>query len=104
MSDVVTNGKCYVARSRKIAARTLGHETMIMSALDSSLFTLNETASAIWNASDGQTPLDQIVEQHVSAVFDVEPEQALRDAQELVNGLVQHGVMLVSDSPISEGA
>ena len=29
-------------RSRKVAARTLGDETMIMSAVDSSLFTLND--------------------------------------------------------------
>jgi hypothetical protein len=104
MSDVTTNAKCYVARSPKIAARALGHETMIMSAVDSSLFTLNETASAIWNAADGLTPLDQIVEQRVCAVFDVEPRQALRDAEELVNGLAEHGVMVVSDTPIPEAA
>lgn len=103
MSDV-TNAKCYVARSPKIAARALGEETMIMSAVDSSLFTLNETASAIWNAADGLTPLDQIVEQRVCAMYNVDPQQALRDAEELVNGLAQHGVLLVSSTPISEAA
>ena len=109
MTDTNLNGqgdnkKRYVLRSRKVAARALGDETMIMSALDSSLFTLNDTASAIWNAADGVTPLDEIVEQRVCAEFEVEPGQALRDAEELVNNLAQHGIVVVSDSPISESA
>lgn len=104
MNEKSTNGKCYVLRSRKVAARTLGDETMIMSALDSSLFTLNDTASAIWNAADGVTPLDEIVEQRVCAHFEVAPAEALRDAEELVNNLAQHGIVVVSDSPISENA
>ena len=104
VSEQGDNKKRYVLRSRKVAARTLGDETMIMSAVDSSLFTLNDTASAIWNAADGVTPLDQIVEQRVCAEFEVEPGQALRDAEELVNNLAQHGIVVVSDSPISESA
>lgn len=104
MSDVSANAKSYVARSPRIAARALGDEIMIMSPVDSSLFTLNKTACAIWNAADGLTPLDQIVEQRVCADFEVDRQQALRDAEELVSGLAQHGVMLVSDAPISEAA
>lgn len=94
----------YLLRSREIAARTLGDETMIMSARDSSLFTLNESASAIWNAADGVTPLEQIVEQRVCAEFEVEPEQAMRDAEELIDQLAEHGILVVSDSPIQEAA
>ncbi len=37
--------KRYVARSSQIAARALGGEMMIMSARDSTLFTLNEVAA-----------------------------------------------------------
>ena len=51
MSDI------YVARASEIAARMLGGEMMIMSARDSTLFSLNETATAIWQAADGRTPL-----------------------------------------------
>jgi hypothetical protein len=94
----------YLTRSREIAARTLGDETMIMSARDSSLFTLNETASVIWNAADGVTPLGQIVTQRVCAEFDVPPEQALRDAEELVEELAQHGILVLSDSPTAQAA
>ena len=38
----------YIARSTAIAARMLGGEMMIMSALDSTFFTLNEVATVIW--------------------------------------------------------
>ena len=90
----------YVARSTQIAARELGGEMMIMSARDSSLFTLNETASVIWKAADGVTPLDRIVTERVCTEFQVEPEEALRDASELVDELARHGILVVSDTPI----
>jgi hypothetical protein len=50
----------YIARSTAIAARMLGGEMMIMSALDSTFFTLNEVATVIWQAADGNTPLSEI--------------------------------------------
>lgn len=104
MRDTGENKKRYIALSKDIATRTLDDEAVIMSPRDSSLFTLNEPASVVWNAADGVTPLDQIVEQRVCAEFEVELEQALRDAEELVNELAQHGILVVSDSPISEAA
>ena len=61
-------------------------------------------ASAIWQAADGVTPLAEIVKQRVCAEFEVAPEEALRDAEVLVDDLAQHGIVVVSDSPISESA
>jgi hypothetical protein len=92
----------YIARSRKIAARRIGDEVMIMSGVDSSLFSLNPTASLLWEAADGVTPLAEIVERTICANFDVGPEEALRDAIELAEGLAQHGILHLSDSPISD--
>ena len=37
----------YIARVKEIAARSIGGEMMIMSARDSTLFSLNATAAAI---------------------------------------------------------
>ena len=91
----------YIARSKKIAARNLGGEMMIMSAVDSTFFSLNEVATAIWEAADGKTPLSQIVDQRVCTEFEVEPEQARRDAEEFVAQLSQHGILLVSDCPLN---
>jgi hypothetical protein len=91
----------YIARSTEIAARVLGGEMMIMSARDSTLFNLNDVGTAIWQAADGVTPLEQIVERKICAEFDVERAEALRDAESFVKELAQHGILLVSDQPIA---
>lgn len=94
------SGKRYVARSRAIAARALGDEMMVMSAADSTLFTLNEVAMVIWEAADGVTPLDEIVRTKVCAQYQVAEDEALKDAEELVEGLAAQGLLLVSDQPL----
>jgi coenzyme PQQ synthesis protein D (PqqD) len=94
----------YVARTSEVAARMLGGEMMIMSARDSTLFSLNETATAIWQAADGRTPLAEIVERTVCAEYEVAPEEALQHAEELVRELATHGILRVSDQPIAEPA
>ena len=93
------NSKLYVARSPEIAARRLGDEMMIMSGRDSTLFTLNEVATTIWEAADGSTALDEIVQRKICPVFEVEPDVALRDAESLAEKLAGHGILLLSDEP-----
>jgi hypothetical protein len=95
----MTNNQ-YVARSKAIAARALGDETMVMSARNSTLFTLDEVASVIWAAADGVTPLREIVHRQVCSRFDVAPDVALQDAEALVANLAEHGIMIVSDQPL----
>ena len=90
----------YIARSSQIAARMLGGEMMVMSAVDSTFFTLNEVATAIWQAADGRTPLTEIVARNVCDEFDVDLETARRDAQQFVDELSQHGILLISDQPL----
>ena len=98
------NNKRYVARSTAIAARVLGDETMVMSATNSTLFTLDEVASVIWAAADGVTPLDEIVANKICAQYDVTPEAALKDAEALVENLAQHGILLISDQPLAHSS
>jgi hypothetical protein len=90
----------YISRSTTVAARELGGEMIIMSAVDSTLFSLNETATVIWQAADGKTPLSEIVESQVCAQFHVQPEEAYRDALELVDELSRHGLLLLSGEPL----
>ena len=90
----------YIARTTQVAARALGGEMMIMSAADSTLYNLNEIATAIWQAADGRTPLEQIVEQVICTRFETTHEQALRDAEQFVKELAEHGILQVSDQPI----
>ncbi len=94
----------YIARSTRIAARKLGDEMIVMSSADSSLFTLNEVATAIWQSADGRTPLDAIGANKVCEEFEVNEADALRDAEELVTQLAGHGILLVSDQPIDLGS
>ncbi len=90
----------YIARSSAIAARLLGDEMMVMSTEDSTFFTLNEVASVIWQAADGCTPLSEIVTGKICREFDVDREQAQRGAERFVDELSQHGILLVSDTPL----
>jgi len=92
----------YLAHSKEIAARMLDGEMMIMSARDSTLFSLNELGTIIWQAADGATSLEDIVAQKICPEFDVEPAEALKDAEAFVRELAEHGIMLLSESPLGE--
>ena len=91
----------YIARSSAIASRMLGGEMMIMSAVDSTFFTLNPVASAIWQAADGCTPLSEIVARQVCGEFEVDPEIAYRDADQFVEELSGYGILMVSEMPLN---
>ena len=95
------NSKLFVARSNAIAARVLGAETMVMSATNSTLFTLDEVATVIWESADGATPLEEIVANKICTQYDITPEIALKDAEGLVEELAEHGLLLLSDQPIA---
>jgi hypothetical protein len=94
----------YIARSSAIAARMLGGEMMVMSVTDSTFFSLNDVATAIWQAADGRTPLSEIVSSKICQEFDVEQERALRGAERFVDELSQYGILLVSDQPLVSAA
>ena len=94
----------YIARSSQIAARVLDGEMMIMSARDSTLFNLNELGTMIWQAADGVTSIEEIVKQRICVEYDVEPAEALKDADTFVRELADHGIMLLSDQPIAAPA
>ncbi len=92
----------YLAKSTAIASRILGDETIIMSTVDSTVFVLNPTGTVLWEAADGNTPLSRIVEEKVCVEFDVTIEQASADAKEFVDELAEHGILVVSDGPVSQ--
>jgi hypothetical protein len=93
----------YVARNPRVAARSLDGEMMIMSGRDSTLFTLNKTATILWQAADGATPLELIVQQKICTEFEVEPGEALRDAETVARDLASHGILQISEEPIVRG-
>ena len=90
----------YIKPSRDIAARMLADEMVVMSVKDSRVFSLAATASAIWSAADGATPLREIVLRKVVAEFKVDPETAYQDALALVEELALAGILMLADHPI----
>jgi Coenzyme PQQ synthesis protein D (PqqD) len=94
----------YIARSSSIAARALAGEMMIMNSADSTFFTLNEVATAIWQAADGRTPLTEIVRTRICETFEIDEAKAQADAQQFVAELSGHGILLVSDQPLAQEA
>jgi hypothetical protein len=72
---------------------------MIMVARDSTLFELNPTASAIWQAADGHTPLHQIVNNLFSGLG-IDLDTAQRDAKKVVDELAGHGILILLDEPV----
>ena len=94
--------RLYVARSPRVAARGLDGEMMIMSGRDSTLFTLNKTATILWQAADGITPLEEIVRQRICEEFEVEPAEALEDAERLARDLAIHEILQISEQPIRQ--
>ncbi|MGA2354223.1 MAG: PqqD family protein [Terriglobales bacterium] len=91
----------YIARSSAIAARALAGEMMVMNSADSTFFTLNEVATAIFQAADGRTPLREIVRDRICEQFEVDPEQAQADAEQFVAELSAHGILKVSSEPLT---
>jgi len=91
----------FIARAAEVAARSLDGEMMIMSARDSTLFTLNPVGTVIWQSADGKTPLSEIVERKICAEFAVDPREALEDAETFVSDLASHGILVVSEGPIA---
>lgn len=77
---------------------------MIMSAADSTFFTLNEVATAIWQAADGITPVSRIIREKICRDFDVDHDQAQADANHFIERLSSHGILVVSDQPIANSA
>ena len=87
----------FISRSEDTASRKLDGEMLVASARTSTLFTLNELATFIWESADGQTPLDEIADK-ICSQYDVDRETALRDAIELAEKLVGNGILQLSES------
>jgi glycine/D-amino acid oxidase-like deaminating enzyme len=98
MSDV------YVSRGERLAARRVAGEMVILSADDSSLYVLNELGTLLWEAADGATRLDDIVDRVVCGEFDVDRETGLRDARDFLQQLADHGILQLSNTPIETAA
>jgi hypothetical protein len=80
------------------AWRVYDGEAFIISPSDSTLHALNPVGTLVWEAADGQTRVDAIVDR-ICRDFEVEPDRAARDLEAFVDELCQRGLLAVRDAP-----
>lgn len=85
------------AKKNDFVTRDIGGETIIVPIRDhvgdlESIYSLNEVGTLIWQLIDGQKTLNGIVEGIVMA-YDVNPEEAKKDALEFVKSLEEAGLI-----------
>jgi hypothetical protein len=90
----------FIRRSRSTAARALGDEMIVLSMVDSTLFSLNEVARLLWEAADGRRPLRELVTELIVPQFEVDAETAYRDALEWAEQLAGQGIIELAAHPL----
>ena len=89
----------YIAQNPETPARTIEGEAIVITPHDSTLHTLNQTATFIWDRADGNRTLGQI-RTELLETFAVDEATAHQDAGAFVHEAVQKGLMLAGDKPI----
>lgn len=88
----------YLVQNPQAAWRVYDGEAVIVSPEDSTLHTLNEVGTLVWEAADGRTPLSAIVTR-ICARYDVDAPAAERDVESFVETLRERGLISVLDAP-----
>jgi hypothetical protein len=89
-------------RNPLLAWRMIEGEVVVISPEDSSVHELNETASFIWNAMNGERTSAEIAAL-LHEEYDVAPEEALAHTQELIVSLQEKKLLLVAQE-VGNGA
>jgi len=67
------------------------------------VYTLNESATEIWQRIDGQTSVERIVNAFCS-LYEVSPSEAERDVAEFLSALSSAGLIRVQEDPSAPAA
>jgi len=89
----------YISQNPDTPARTIEGEAIVITPHDSTLHTLNGTATFIWDHADGTKTLGQITEQLLTT-YEVEEDVAREDALAFVQEAVAKGLILTGDEPM----
>lgn len=88
----------YIAQNPDTPARTIDGEAIVITPHDSTLHTLNETATYIWDRADGTRTLEEIAAEMLEE-FETDAETLRADALDFVQTAVDKGLMLVTEEP-----
>ena len=84
-----------IARNKKTIFKEVGNTVYILDTTNTTIHTLNETASFIWKLAQKPVDLDTIVER-VCEEFNVDRAKALNDIKEFVNKYIQQRYLKIT--------
>ena len=89
-------------KSQDTAHRKLADEAIVVNFTSSFFYNLNPVGSHIWERCDGQHSVAQIAGE-VADEYGVTLEEATRDCQEFIDGLVGEGLLAWQEAPVGSG-
>ena len=90
-----------LVRHPHAAWRPVAGETVIVTPIDSYMHTLNDPAGYIWQKSDGDYTVRQVVE-GLAQEFEVDPETAKRDTLDFIQELMDKDMVTLHDKEEAE--
>lgn len=88
----------YLVRGKDVVHKEIESESVLLNLDSGNYYTLNKTGSFVWSLVDGKKNITDIVGQIVDR-FDVDREEAGRDAETLIKDLIAEGLIQLSDEP-----
>jgi hypothetical protein len=85
-------------RAKAVASQTLDGEAVLLHLASGTYFTLNETGTLVWDLLDRERTPAELLDAMIDA-FEVERETARQDLAQLLDALVERGLIDVVGSP-----
>ena len=85
-----------VTRDENVAWRIIGDEAVLLSAEDSSVHSLDQVGTRIWGALTASASVQEAYDTLLDE-YDVTPEVLQQDMAELIEQLVENGLLALAD-------
>jgi hypothetical protein len=85
-------------RRKRVPWRRLGSEALVVDVRGGLLFPLNSVGARIWELSDGQRNVDDIVDA-IAAEFEADETTIRQDTTEFLHALHQRELISLEDAP-----
>ena len=88
----------YLKRDEKVTWRTLERDCILLHLTSGFYYTLNDVGRFLWESFDGERKLQDIYEEMLEQ-YEVDPETARKDMSELIDDLMQEGLLKSIEKP-----
>ena len=83
-------------RNDQTASRVMAGEAIVLTPMDSRIYTFNETGTRIWELLVGSPRIGDLI-QEIHQEFNVTRQQAEQDVMTFVHSLLERGLVTLSD-------